>query len=130
MLRNCTVWLELDRDLNEDGDVNAVDVNIWVNDLRRTWIGDANADGEFDSADFVDVFVAGKYEVDDFAVWSEGDWDVDGRFSSSDMVKAFEEGGYEQGTMTDVVAVPEPATAGLLLTALCLVVVQVRRVDL
>ena len=69
-------------DLNLDGDVDAIDVNIWVKELRQTWIGDANVDGEFDSLDFVDVFISGKYEQNEFAVWSEGDWDADGRFST------------------------------------------------
>ena len=33
---------------------------IWVNDLKNTWIGDANLDLEFNSGDMVQVFVAGQ----------------------------------------------------------------------
>ncbi|MEZ6116317.1 MAG: hypothetical protein R3C28_07060 [Pirellulaceae bacterium] len=79
---------DLDFDLNADGAVNQADIGVWVHDLRNTWIGDANLDGQFASEDFVDAFVAGKYEQNIPADWSEGDWNGDGRFSSGDFVAA------------------------------------------
>ena len=103
----------------------------------RTWYGDANLDGEFDSGDMVQVFTAGRYETNPIldtsgrllnpASWSEGDWNGDGVFDSSDMVTAFVDGGYEQGPRTDAVAVPEPTSVLLLMTALIAVVVRRRR---
>ena len=48
-------------DLDDDSLVNEQDHRIWVKDLKHTWFGDANLDGEFNSADFVQVFQAGKY---------------------------------------------------------------------
>jgi hypothetical protein len=102
-------------DLNSDGRVNAIDVTAWIKDLGNSWVGDSNFDGEFNSADFVAVFQAGRYEQDSAANWSEGDWDGDGRFDSADFVAAFQDGGYEQGKRNAVVAVPEPTSMSLLL---------------
>ena len=84
-------------DLSADGLVDDADLNIWVNELKNTWIGDANLDGEFNSSDFVTVFSAGKYEKDETAGWSDGDWTGDLRFNSSDFVAAFQSEGYEKG---------------------------------
>ena len=50
-------------DFNEDTVVDQTDHRIWVKDLKHTWFGDANLDGEFNSSDMVQVFVAGKYET-------------------------------------------------------------------
>ena len=96
-------------DLNGDGLVDHQDHNVLIKDLMYTWYGDANLDGEFTSSDFVQVFVAGKYETGEYASWSEGDWNGDGVFNSTDFVIAFQDGGYEQGPRTDPVGVPEPA---------------------
>lgn len=103
-------------DLNGDQRVNVDDVNVWVRDLRNTWIGDANVDGEFNSSDFVAVFQAGKFENLLPAKWSEGDWNGDGLFNSTDFVAAFQDGGFEQGPRPEnaVIAVPEPSAAILL----------------
>lgn len=83
-------------DLNGDGEVTLDDLVVLVRDLLRTSIGDANLDGQFDSADMVAVFQVGQYEtgVPDSASWSGGDWDCDGQFTSGDMVFAFAQGGY------------------------------------
>ena len=103
-------------DLNQDALVNGDDVYIWAKDLKRTWIGDADIDLEFNSGDFVQAFAAGKYEIDEPAVWSEGDWDGTGRFDSGDFVAAFSDGGYEIGPppLNAVSAVPEPSAVLLL----------------
>jgi uncharacterized protein YjbI with pentapeptide repeats len=118
-------WLpEAMFDLNASGGFDQGDHFIWVKDLRKTWLGDANLDGEFNSSDLVQVFVAGRYEevgkdVNDpdfeyegrrITTWAEGDWDGDGFFKSSDLVAALADRGYEQGPWTEPLAVPEPAT--------------------
>ena len=104
-------------DLNDDGAINDDDRTIWVHDVKRTYFGDANLDGEFSSADFVDVFVAGEYEDTRAgnSSWATGDWDGDAEFTSSDFVTAFVDGGYELGKREAVNAVPEPSTVLLLL---------------
>lgn len=69
--------------------------------------GDANLDLHFDSADFVQVFKAGKYETELPATWAEGDWDGgpgadgpttgDGVFNARDLVAAFQSGRFNDG---------------------------------
>ena len=98
--------------------MNEEDRAIWVSDLRKTWMGDANMDDEFSSGDLVAVFSAGKYEKDVAAGWAQGDWSGDMRFSSGDLVVAFADGGYELGPrMMAMAAVPEPSSVVLLLLA-------------
>ena len=101
-------------DLNSDSNIDALDQDVWVNDLKNTYFGDANLDGEFNSSDFVQVFQSGEYEdaVVGNSTWATGDWNGDGDFTSSDFVKAFQGGGFEQGPRP--AAVPEPSAIVLL----------------
>lgn len=114
-------------DLNGDSLVDAGDITSWV-DLANTWIGDADLDGEFNSADFVVVFTAGEYEDDEQgnSVWSEGDWNGDGDFNSGDFVAAFSAGGYENGPRA--AAVPEPEIALPLVLGFVILATRRRRV--
>ena len=102
-------------DLNADALVDATDINIWIEDLQNSWIGDANLDGEFNTSDLVQVLAAGTYEQDVAAVWTTGDFTGDGRADSSDLVAALSGGGYEAGTKAAVAAVPEPSAFVLIL---------------
>ncbi|MCA9172111.1 MAG: hypothetical protein KDB23_30805, partial [Planctomycetales bacterium] len=115
-------------DLNADGLFDMNDLTIWVHDLKQTWFGDANLDGQFTSADVVAVFQSGQYE-DNIALnstWADGDWNGDGDFTSRDFALAFQDGGYERGRRT-VMAVPEPLGAVLLLAGLPLLTAFVRK---
>ena len=109
-------------DLTDDDTVDSADLNRWVKELKGTWIGDSNLDGEFNSSDLVAVFTVGKFEQDVPAGWEEGDWNGDGKFTSGDFVTAFTDGGYEAGPFQPVAAVPEPGAFHLLLlgAGLCL----------
>lgn len=101
-------------DLNLDNAVNEVDLGIWVREVKQTWFGDANLDGEFNSRDIVQVFQHGEYEDDVAAnsTWGEGDWNADHEFNTRDVVAAFQDGGYEAGRRpAPVQPVPEPRTA-------------------
>jgi hypothetical protein len=111
-------------DLNNDGLVNVADVNAWITggDVYNSYSGDANLDREFNSGDLVTLFVAGKYETGNPAVWTEGDFNGDGIFNTGDFVTALSGGGYEVGPRTAVAAVPEPASATLLLLGLLMFV--------
>ncbi|MCA9149447.1 MAG: PEP-CTERM sorting domain-containing protein, partial [Planctomycetales bacterium] len=107
-------------DLNSDNVVDGLDRDVWVNELKKTYYGDSNLDGQFDSSDFVTVFTAGEYEdaIDGNSTWGTGDWNGDGDFNSSDFVTAFSAGGYEQGPRAAVSAVPEPSSFVLMLLGL------------
>jgi hypothetical protein len=94
-------------DLNLERKVDASDRSHWINQLMRSFEGDANLDREFNSGDLVTVFVAGKYESGRVAGWADGDWNGDARFDSSDFVSAFSAGGYEQGPRRAISTVPE-----------------------
>lgn len=115
-------------DLNGDSVVDATDIGVWVKDLKNTWIGDANLDGEFNSGDLVAVFSAGLFETNQAANWETGDWNGDGVFSSGDFVVAFTDGGYEQGPApaAQVASVPEPNAAVLLALGISLIVARRR----
>ncbi|MCA9151409.1 MAG: hypothetical protein KDA92_18985, partial [Planctomycetales bacterium] len=100
-------------DVDNDGSVTVADQDKWVHDLRKTWYGDSNLDGVFNTTDLVSVFQIGEYEdgTDQNSTWAEGDWNLDGNFNSGDFVTAFSDGGFEQGPRTAVAAaVPEPTT--------------------
>lgn len=107
-------------DVNSDGRVNADDLLAWVQTLRRTWIGDANLDGQFGTDDLITVFRAGTFETGLPARWEEGDWDGDGVFATTDIIAAFSDGGFERGGRPlDFVSVPEPSGILLLIFTGC-----------
>lgn len=105
-------------DLNQDKTVNSADHRYMVQVIKKTWFGDANLDGVFNTTDFVSVFQRGEYEdgVPANSGWSDGDWNGDADFNTADFVIAFQDGGFEQGPRAAVSAVPEPT--GLALFAL------------
>jgi hypothetical protein len=114
-------------DLNSDSKVDSVDHTHWVVNLRKTYFGDSNLDGEFSSQDFVFVFQSAEYEdtLNLNSKWSTGDWNGDAEFNSSDFVTAFTAGGYEKGPRQSVGAVPEPN--GCLLIGIALLGPWIRR---
>ena len=109
---------ELRFDLNGDRLVDASDRSVWVEDLKGTFFGDANLDGEFNSRDFVRAFQNGEYEddIEGNSTWASGDWNGDGDFDSSDFVIAFQAGGYEMGPRPAALAIPEPNSLTLLIS--------------
>lgn len=104
-------------DLDGSNSTDFSDRLVWVRDLKKTWIGDSDLNGQFNTADFVSVFQAGKFETGQSATWTEGDWNGDKLFSTADFVAAFQDGGFEQGPRAAVSAVPEPTSSCLLLIA-------------
>ncbi|MCA9217037.1 MAG: hypothetical protein KDB27_28405, partial [Planctomycetales bacterium] len=98
-------------DLTDDGLVNFEDRRVWIEELKNTYFGDANLDGEFNSADMVAVFQAAEYEdgIEGNSTWSEGDWDGDGDFGTRDLVFAFQFGRFEGGPRPSQVPESNPA---------------------
>lgn len=97
-------------DLNSDGNIDQLDRERWVKELAKTYFGDADLDGEFNSGDLVVLFTAGQYEdgINTNSTWSTGDFDGNGDFDSVDLALAFADGGYEQGPRAELNRVPEP----------------------
>ena len=118
-IRNGTYEASLD--IVEDDILGHEDVAFWVHDINGSYFGDADLDGEFSSADLINVFQAGEYEDDIVgnSTWSTGDWNADGEFTTGDLVIAFQDGGYEQGPRAEVSSVPEPSSVILLLLGAC-----------
>ena len=111
-------------DLNADESVDRRDRFTWIEEVKNTYVGDSNLDGEFSTADFVQVFEFGEYEdgIAGNSSWAEGDWDGNGDFESGDFVIAFQSGGFELGPRVQQ-TVPEPnslllITLGILCTSL------------
>jgi hypothetical protein len=102
-------------DLNHDNRVDSTDRVVWVEEIRKTYFGDSNLDGEFNSTDFIQVFQVGEYEdaTERNSTWADGDWNGDMEFKSSDFVTAFQAGGYEKGPRPGVASVPEPCGIAL-----------------
>ena len=112
--------------------MNIADRILWVNELKNTWMGDADLNGVFNSSDFVVVFSSAKYETGQPAVWTQGDWDGDGVFNSSDFVAAFSNAGYETGPRPGgpnpvALAVPEPSSVVMVLISLVGLMGSIRR---
>jgi hypothetical protein len=118
---------DLEFDVTGDGAVNESDRQAWVEELKKTYFGDANLDGEFNSGDLVSVLASGTYEADVDSVWESGDFNGDARTNTGDLVHALAGGGYEAGPRAAVAAVPEPAALGLLLVGLLTSVRRLRQ---
>ena len=120
-------WPDAMFDVNDDSTVSHEDLRTWVHELRQTWFGDANLDGEFNSGDLISVLAAGKYEATERdlggfiinpASWAEGDWNADGESNSTDLTVALADGGYEQGSRPLAKSVPEPQRTAWLIAGL------------
>ena len=101
-------------DFDGSGVADSADRLWWIHNLQRTYLGDTNLDGQFNSDDLVGSIARGKYATDTAALWSDGDWNGDGSFDAEDLMDAMADGGYEQGPRVAASAVPEPCGALLL----------------
>jgi len=107
-------------DLNRSGAVDLEDHAYWVSDLNRTWMGDANLDGNVNFADFVAL-------ADHFGGpggWGQGDFNADGTVQFPDF--AILASNYGMTSTAVAAAVPEPCSAVLLMIGVLLPLVTRR----
>lgn len=118
-------WPAPSLNLDGNGVTDSADITTWLTrvalaqGLTQAFArGDANLDGQFDSADLVRVFQPGEYEdaTTGNSGWSEGDWNGDGDFGTPDLLLAFQEGRYASNTFATTV--PEPTASASLVAIL------------
>ena len=95
-------------DVNSDGWVNEPDRVYYIEEVKNTFIGDSNLNGQFNTSDFVLAFQRGEYEdvLVENSGWADGDWNGDGEFGTADFVFAFQAGAFERGPRVAVAAMP------------------------
>ena len=92
-------------DLNEDNEVNVDDLEVWVTDIKQTWIGDTDLDGEVNFADF--LALSGSFGG--AGSWSQGDFNANGKVEFDDFLALSNHFG--KGSNKDIASVPEPRSA-------------------
>ena len=106
-------------DLTGDGTVDGNDRDFWITDLKETFVGDANLDGQVDAADL--NALALSWQDDDATSWGHGDFNGDGLVTSTDLndLALNWRGGIPQAA-----AVPEPTSHVLLAMAVAMLLVS------
>lgn len=108
-------------DLTEDERVNLDDRTAWV-ELRGTYIGDANLDGQVNATDL--NALALNWLADDATSWGQGDFNGDGH------VNAMDQNDLALNWLSESIeatSVPEPWSNTLLATAMAAVAIWRRR---
>lgn len=82
--------------------INTSDISDQVTILGGKY-GDVNSDGVFNTADFLVMFQAGKYETGQTAGWEQGDMNGDGLFTTDDLIIMLQAGTYN-GTQNALAA--------------------------
>ena len=91
-------------DLNKDGLFDSEDVRVWVEDVKQTFFGDADLDGEVSFADFLTL--SGNF--DESGGWGDGDFDGDGKVAFADFLMLSQNFGNKPSAIS---ATPEPTSA-------------------
>ena len=95
-------------DLNGDKTVDTSDVHYWVTDLKSTFVGDANLDGEVK----FDDFLALSANFGQAGGWAEGDFNADEQVNFPDFLALSANFG-NVAAATHAEAVPEPTAAAI-----------------
>ena len=94
---------QLRLDMNGDQSVDVSDVHHWVTDLKSTFVGDTNLDGEVR----FDDFLALSANFGQAGGWAEGDFDSNGRVDFPDFLALSTNFGVT--AEASAASVPEPA---------------------
>ena len=111
-------------DLNNDGKVDESDRRIWITEIKNTYFGDTNLDGEVNAADLNVVALNWRSEM--ATSWSQGDFNGDGKVDALDLNSLALN--WRSGTFaaSSAQSIPEPSSAALLLLASLAVVCRLR----
>lgn len=102
-----------DFDLNDDGLVNIEDQRVWVEDVRGTFFGDTDLNGQVSFADFLTLSANfGESE----AGWEHGDFDCNASVGFPDFLQLSASFGSEADAVSSV---PEPNCSWLVFAVAC-----------
>ena len=104
-------------DIDQSGAVDLADRNYWVTDLKSTWIGDADLDGQVTAADL--NALALNWRATNVTTWAQGDFTGDGIVNASDLNALALNWQSGIATAASPAAVPEPSSITLMLLGLC-----------
>jgi hypothetical protein len=106
-----SIDLKFDVDGNDIVDTN--DRNVWITDIKNTFIGDANLDGQVNAEDLNALALSWRST---FATsWSQGDFNADGTVNASDLNELALNWRSGVAAAASAPAVPEPSSLTLLL---------------
>ena len=103
---------DLKFDLTDDGIVDQLDREFWVEDVKGTYFGDANLDQSVEFRDFLGL--ANRFGTKSSAGWADGDFDGDGDVAFRDFLLQASNFG-KVAASAEAAAVPEPSGAMLAL---------------
>ena len=101
-------------DLNRDRLVDASDVHFWITDLKSTYVGDTNLDGEVKFDDFLTL----SANFGQAGGWAEGDFNADEIVNFPDFLALSANFGSVAAGNASAAAVPEPTASGIALFGL------------
>ncbi len=106
-------------DLTDDNLVNGDDLDYWVTEVKQTWFGDANLNGEVDALDLNALGL--NWQSADATSWAQGDFNGDGNVNASDLNGLALNWRSGVAAAASTQAVPEPSSALLFLVGIMLV---------
>ena len=107
-------------DLDENGIVDTGDRDVWISDIKNTFVGDINLDGEVNSADLNTLAL--NWRSMDATSWAQGDFNGDGTVNASDLNDLALNWRSGVAASTSAPPVPEPLSSTLLLLGIFTVV--------
>ena len=109
-------------DITYDGKIDGADRRLWVTELKNTYFGDADLDGDVDAADLNELAV--RWRETGNLGWADGDFDGSGAIDAADLNALGTN--WQSTSAPQASAVPEPATGWSLGLLGCLVFLQKR----
>ncbi len=105
-------------DINSDGNVDRMDRDVWVAELKMTYFGDSNLDGMVDAGDLNNLAL--NWQSPSTTSWALGDFTGDGNTNAADLNLLALNWRSGQQAANSAASVPEPASALLLAAGLIL----------